>query len=80
LADLIGYYWSSDFSMSMEELGIERTILTETYKRREAKPQQQGFVRGPVPDAKPQANTLRKLPEVRCPAPLHCSGFYQPLR
>lgn len=27
-ADLIGYYWSSDFSMSIKELGTERAILT----------------------------------------------------
>lgn len=36
IADLTGYSWCSDFSVSVEELGIERAILTQTYKREEA--------------------------------------------
>lgn len=31
-AELIGYYWSSDFNMSTKELRIEKSALTETYK------------------------------------------------
>lgn len=66
-------------SVSVEELGIERAIWTQTYKREGAHSQQHGFVWGPVLDLKPQATALRKLLEVKYPAPRHSRGCHQPL-
>lgn len=78
IADLTGYSWCSDFSVSVEELGIERAILTQTYKREEAV-QKRGFVGGPGLDLKPQAAALRKLLDMQHPAPGHSGGCHQPL-
>lgn len=62
-ADLIGYYWSSEFSIFVKELGIERALLTETYQLKEVDCNDMGWQRGPALDLKPPANALNKLLE-----------------